>query len=42
MVQHELSGSAIYVDSENGFRPERIKAIAGEDKSRKARMSFSA
>jgi len=41
MVQHELSGSAIYVDSENGFRPERIKAIAGEDKSREARMSFS-
>ena len=28
MVQHELNGKAIYIDTENSFRPERIKAIA--------------
>jgi DNA repair protein RadA len=28
MVQHELNGKAIYIDTENSFRPERIEAIA--------------
>jgi hypothetical protein len=28
MAQHEINGKAIYLDTENSFRPERIEAIA--------------